>query len=77
MGIRYTMYRIGVHQWKEKAMFKIAWWIPARLVYFCTIRLLTYASTTDEYAKTHPCDIKGMDAVKKFSDDFNLYGKKS
>ena len=45
--------------------------IPRKIVYYCAINLMAYA-TTGKYSGTVVPELSGMDAVKRFGDDHNI-----
>ena len=45
--------------------------LPKKLVYFCFIRVMAYA-TTGKYNDTVVPKLSGMDAVKRYGEDFNI-----
>ena len=47
---------------------KLASWMPRRLVYYCTIRLLVHA-TTGKYGNTVVPDLAAMDALERWHDE--------
>jgi hypothetical protein len=49
----------------EKARLKFVWCLPRWLVYWCSIRLIAYA-TQGEYANTIVPDLTAMDALKRW-----------
>ena len=42
--------------------------LPKRLVYFCFMHVMAYA-TTGKYGSTIVPDLTGMDAIKRYGDD--------
>lgn len=52
---------------KDKVCRWIAWKLPKKLVYFCAIRLLAYA-TTGRYSDTIVPELSGMDALGRWEE---------
>jgi len=52
---------------KDKLWFWLTWKMPRRLVYFCTIRLIS-AATTGQYSDTVVPELTAMDSVKRWED---------
>lgn len=65
--MKYLYYKLRLYVLKEKFMFKIAWLMPRWLVYFCTIRLVAYA-TCGKYGNTNVPELSAMDAIKRWED---------
>lgn len=59
----------------ENKEVKIWYWLvdrlPRKLVYFCFMKVMAH-STTGKYGTTIVPELTGMDAIKRFSDDFNI-----
>ncbi len=49
----------------EKLCMKVAWLLPRRLVYWCTIRLLSHA-TTGPYGSQIVPDLTAMEALRRW-----------
>lgn len=49
----------------DKVMMKIAWLLPKKLVMWCAIRLIAYA-TQGKYSDTVVPELTAMDAIKKW-----------
>jgi hypothetical protein len=49
----------------------IAGKMPKKLVYYCFMSVMVHA-TTGEYSSTIVPDLTGMDAIKRYGEDFNL-----
>ena len=45
--------------------------IPEKVKYFCFMHIMSHA-TTGKYSNTVVPDLSGMDAIKRYSDDFNV-----
>ena len=60
MNIRY-----GWDKLVERFWFTLAWGVPRRLAYFCTIRLGAHATTGDYGHQVVP-DLTYMDALKRW-----------
>jgi hypothetical protein len=45
--------------------FRIAWWMPKWLVYYCSVRLMASA-TTGEYANTITPELNALDALRRW-----------
>jgi len=52
---------------KEKFMFWFVWKLPKKLVYFCAIRVVAYA-TTGKYSNIIVPELTAMDAIKRWED---------
>lgn len=57
-------YRLGTVT--EKIWIALAWMMPTKLVYWCSIRLMAKA-TTGKYASQNVPDLKAMDALQRWS----------
>jgi len=57
---------------KDKIYQKLAYLIPSRLVYFCYIRLMAHATTTDEGCKMTPDEMGFSKAAELWE---RSYGK--
>jgi len=55
----------------EKVLWKIAFWMPKRLVYLCAIRLAAYA-TQGEYGDTVVPELTAMDALNRWEKAFQI-----
>ncbi len=53
---------------KRSLSDRIAWILPAKLIYFATIRLIAHA-TTGKYSKTVVPKLGAMDALRRWSKD--------
>ena len=53
---------------KERLLNRIAWMLPARIVYFAAIRLVEHA-TTGPYGQTEAPAITAMDAIERWEKD--------
>jgi len=51
--------------------FWLATKLPRGLVYCCFIHIMAY-STTEKYGNTEVPALTGMDAIERYSKDFNL-----
>jgi hypothetical protein len=49
----------------EKLLIWIAWRMPRKLVYWCSIRLMANA-TSGIYGNTIVCDLKAMEALNRW-----------
>jgi hypothetical protein len=49
----------------EKAIIRLAWLMPRRLVYWCAIRVGAHA-TQDQWANQSPTDLLFMDALQRW-----------
>lgn len=49
----------------EKMLFKIAWLLPKKLVYFCAIRLMSNA-TVGKYSNQEVPELTVIDALKRW-----------
>ena len=52
---------------KEKILIWIAWHLPRNLIYWCSIRLMTYA-TVGHYSYQVVPDLLAMDALKRWDE---------
>ena len=46
--------------------------LPKRLVYFCALWVMAKA-TTGEYSNTSVVELTGLDAIKRYEDQFKLF----
>jgi hypothetical protein len=53
---------------REKITIWIAWRLPSYLVYWCSLRLIAYA-TQGEYGNTIVPELSAMDALKRWEDN--------
>jgi hypothetical protein len=51
--------------------FLIAKFLPKSVVLYCAIYVMSY-STTGKYSNTIVPELSGMDAIKRFSDDYKI-----
>ena len=52
---------------KDKFYSWLSYRLPKKLVYFCVIRLMTFA-TTGKYSNTIVPELSGMDALERWED---------
>jgi len=52
---------------KNNIAMKIAWMMPKKIVYWCAIRLIAFA-TQGKYSGTIVPDLTAMDAIKRWED---------
>lgn len=45
--------------------------LPKKLLYFCFVHVMAYA-TMGKYGETVVPELSGMDAIKRFGDDFGI-----
>ena len=45
--------------------------LPKKLLYFCFMKVMAHA-TTGEYGDTVVPELTGMDAIKRYADDFDI-----
>lgn len=60
LEIRYEAKRLS-----EKFVMWVAWHLPKKLVYWCTIRLMAHA-TTDQYSGQIVPELLAMDVLKRW-----------
>jgi len=53
----------------EKALWKITFWMPKKLVYLCTMRLIAFA-TQGEYGDTVVPELPAMEALNRWEKAF-------
>lgn len=53
---------------KDRMLCDLAWWLPARLVYWCAMRLIAHAST-GRYSATEMTSLTCVEAVNRFHHD--------
>lgn len=53
------------HELQEKFMVWFVWLLPRNLVYWCSIRLIAFA-TQGEYGNTIVPELNAMDALKRW-----------
>ena len=53
---------------RNRIYSQIAGWLPKRLVYFCALRLMAYA-TSGQYGDTEVPALTGMDALARWTKD--------
>lgn len=51
---------------KERLLMWFIWKLPRSFVYWCTIRLFAWVSTTDEFKSTEIGSIKIFDALERW-----------
>ena len=44
--------------------------LPKKLIYWATVRLLSYVSTRDEYKNVAVGDVTAMNALRRWNEDF-------
>ena len=52
-------------QFKEKAIMKIVWSLPKKIIYWAAIRLMAHA-TTGKYGHTVAPELGAMDALRRW-----------
>lgn len=58
-------------------LFEVNFWytlvkfLPKKLVYFCFMTVMAH-STTGKYGNTVVPELSGMDAIKRYDDDYNI-----
>lgn len=63
--LRGWWWRYEYRKLKDKVLMGLVWKLPKSIVYWCTIRLIAYA-TTGKYGKTIVPELTAMDALKRF-----------
>lgn len=49
---------------KEKIYMKLAWFLPKRLIYWCYVRMHSYATTTKQFENKTPDQVTCFDAME-------------
>lgn len=63
-NIRYHATRL-----KEKVILAIAFRLPDIITHWAAVKVMSYATTSDKYAKTSPYDISILDAMQVWMDE--------
>ena len=59
---------MGANGW-----FRVVGLLPKRLIYFCFMRVMAH-STTGQYSATVVAELSGMDAIKRYGRDIDMFG---
>jgi hypothetical protein len=53
------------HYGRDRFWMRVAYWLPSRLVYFASVRMIAHA-TTGEYGATIVPELSAMDAIDRW-----------
>lgn len=70
-SLAYYWHKGALPVWRVKLWYWVVRHLPKRLLYFSFMHVMAHA-TTGEYGSTEAPSLSGMDAIKRFGDDFNL-----
>jgi hypothetical protein len=57
----------------DKLYFKIAYWLPPKLIYFCYIRFMAHATTWKEGSTMTPDEIGFSKAIEFWEDKYGKF----
>jgi len=72
--IRDVLIRDWLHKLRDENLLRLAQRLPARLIYWSMIVGISHA-TVGKYGTTVVPDLAAMDALKRYGQDHNLYGR--
>lgn len=65
------MFKYHVQKLLTDILFMVAKILPKTVVLYCAIYVMSY-STTGKYSNTVVPELSGLDAIKRFSEDYKI-----